>query len=372
MRDITCFSANTVAKFDNNYDNMLQFNELMLNASRGNYGKYSKEEADKILRNQFNDILGIDFKTATPTKRRQAYRAHRIEIYALIEDVLIDKMQSGWNEGNARFMDYVETKNLALDDENEFYVADNSLLQVSKFAGDHHDIVRQALRSGTSYRVPTSKYVIKVYTEFELFMLGKVDWNLMVSKMYDSIQDYRYSALYTAFMSMDQSLPSDMILETPLTEATKDAVIDQIEAVKAATGRDVLLVGTRTAIQKLQNTINYNMFSNDMKNERYQNGILGLWEGYECLALSRVNKQGTRDSVFSADDNKKIFILPVDSDFKPIKVVSSGDVEYIERDMTGNDFMDRTLEADVRYEEGIGVIINQLFGEIKIATSVSA
>ena len=141
MRDITCFSANTVAKFDNNYDNMLQFNELMLNASRGNYGKYSKEEADKILRNQFNDILGIDFKTATPTKRRQAYRAHRIEIY-----VLIDRMQSGWNEGNARFMDYVETKNLALGDENEFYVADNSLLQVSKFAGDHHDINSYSVR----------------------------------------------------------------------------------------------------------------------------------------------------------------------------------------------------------------------------------
>ena len=42
MRDITCFSANTVAKFDNNYDNMLQFNALMLDASHGEYGKYSK------------------------------------------------------------------------------------------------------------------------------------------------------------------------------------------------------------------------------------------------------------------------------------------------------------------------------------------
>ena len=111
----------------------------------------------------------------------------------------------------------------------------------------------------------------------------------MVDRIYRSIEEYRYSALYTAFMSADQSLPTDMILVTPVTEATKDAIIEHIEAVKATTGKDVILIGTRTAIQKLQNTINYNMFSNDMKNERYQNGILGNWEGYTCLPLSRVN-----------------------------------------------------------------------------------
>lgn len=201
-------------------------------------------------------------------------------------------------------------------------------------------------------------------------MLGKVDFTAMVDRVYRSIEEYRYSALYTAFMSADQSLPTDMILETPVTEATKDAIIEHIEAVKAATGKDVILVGTRTAIQKLQNTINYNMFSNDMKNEKYQNGILANWEGYECLALSRVNKAGTRDSVFSADDNKKIFIMPVGSD-PFIKRVNEGDVMYTEAGMDGST-MDMTATADVRYKEGIGVVISDIFGEIKIATSVSA
>ena len=201
-------------------------------------------------------------------------------------------------------------------------------------------------------------------------MLGKVDFTAMVDRVYRSIEEYRYSALYTAFMSADQSLPTDMILETPVTEATKDAIIEHIEAVKAATGKDVILVGTRTAIQKLQNSINYNMFSNDMKNEKYQNGILANWEGYECLALSRVNKAGTRDSVFSADDNKKIFIMPVGGD-PFIKRVNEGDVMYTEAGMDGST-MDMTATADVRYKEGIGVVISDIFGEIKIATSVSA
>lgn len=51
MRDITCFSANTVANFDNNYENMLQFNDLVMNASRHEYGKYTKDEVDTIIRN---------------------------------------------------------------------------------------------------------------------------------------------------------------------------------------------------------------------------------------------------------------------------------------------------------------------------------
>lgn len=365
MRDITCFSNNVVAQFDNNYDNMLQFNEVALDASHGAYNKYSKEETNTILRNQFNRVMGVDFKLATPMKRRQAWRDHGREVASLIEDVILDKMQSGWNAANARFMEYVEDVNIADGDKNEFYVADNSLLQVSKFAGNHHDIIRQYVKPGKSFTVETSWYVIKVYADFEMFMLGKIDFADLVDKMYKSIEDYRYSALYTAFMSMDSSLPTDMILETAVSESTKDAIIEQVEEVKAATGKDVILVGTRTAIQKLQSTVNYSLWSNDMKNERYNNGLLGQWEGYECLALSRVNKSGTRDSVFTAEDNKKIFIMPVGME-KPIKRVNEGDILYTERGMDGSS-MDMTVEADIRYKEGIGVVISELFGEIKIS-----
>lgn len=193
--------------------------------------------------------------------------------------------------------------------------------------------------------------------------MGRVDFAGMVDLMYKSIAQYRYSALYTAFMSMDTFLPADMKLETAISDATRDAIIDHIEGVKATTGKDVILVGTRTAIQKLQNTVNYTMWSGEMKQERHEKGLLGLWEGYECLALDRVNVAGTRDSVFTAEDNKKIFVLPVDSEFKPIVRVNEGDVEYFERGF-GGDMQDRTAEASIWYKEGIGVIINELFGEI--------
>ena len=187
----------------------------------------------------------------------------------------------------------------------------------------------------------------------------------MVDKMYTAIEQYRYAALNEAFMSMDKSLPTDMIYETQVTESTKDAIIDHIEKVMAVTGKDVILVGARPAIQKLQNTVNYNLFSDSMKDERNKNGVLGNWEGFDCLPLARVNKAGTRDNVFSADDQKKIYILPIDPEFKPIKRVNEGDVAYYETGMDGLK-KDMTVDAALVYQEGIGVVINELFGEIKI------
>lgn len=144
MRDITCFSANTLAQFDNKYENMLTFNSLMMDASNGVYEKYSKEDTQTILRNQFDKVLGINFKTASRMERRQAWRDHNKEIATLIEDVIVDKMNSGFNTSNARFMEYVEDINIANGDENQFFVEDNSLLTVSRFAGNSHDVRKTA------------------------------------------------------------------------------------------------------------------------------------------------------------------------------------------------------------------------------------
>ena len=142
MKDITCFSANVVANFDNNYENMLAFNDLQMDAMNRNYNKYNSSETAEIIRTQYNRILGIDFKNATRMQRRQAWRAHGLEICSVIENTLADKMVSGWDSTNARFMNLVEDVNIARGDMNYFTVNNTALLQVSKWAGNHHDIVR--------------------------------------------------------------------------------------------------------------------------------------------------------------------------------------------------------------------------------------
>lgn len=363
MKDITYFSQNVVNCFDNNIENMKVFNDLMMDTANNVYDKYSKADSNEMIRNQFNKVLGINYRSATRTERRQALRLHGIEISSIIENVLIDRMVSGINEQNMPIMRIVEDRNISLGDINYFTIDAKALLQVSKWAGGHHDIVRQKVLPGKGFSIDVSKYVIKTYASYDEFMMGKVDFAALIDLLYRSIEKYRFQALYENVMALDSYLPADMKASIGIAEATKQDILDHIEKVSATTGKDVMLVGTRFAIQKLQSTVNYNMWSDGMKDERYQNGILANWEGYECMVLNRINAEGTRDSIFTAQDNKKIYILPIDPDFKPIKRINSGDVEYFERGMDGS-MQDRTMEGEVWYEEGIGIILDELYGVI--------
>ena len=362
MANLMSFSANVINAFEGKNENYVKFDNLMMDASNGIYTEYSKEQVSEIIRNQFDRIMGINYKEANKKERRQAWRDHGKEIASLIENVLVDKTVSGWNDGNAFFENYVEQVNTGAGDANEFYVEDNALLTVSKFAGSHQDIVRQALKPGKSFAIDTDWYAIKVYADFQMFQLGRIDFAKLIDRMYESVIAHRRAGLYAAFMAIDQSLPSDMILQTAISAATVPNIIDQIELVRSVTGKDVLLVGSKVAITKLQNTVSYDLYSDDMKNERYATGQLGKWEGYDVFAIPRVNEIGTRTSVL---DNTKIYIMPIDPDFKPIKLVVSGDMEFHE-DTDTFARKDRTVEAAIYYEEGVGVVMNELFGEIKI------
>ncbi len=140
MRLLKTFSANVMEKFEGKIENVIAFEDMMDQAANRDYSNYTREEMNDAIRKQFNAIMGIDYKTASRMERRQARRLHAPEIYSLVERVLVDRMTSGWNANNAFFMDYVEQINIADGDQNLFWVTDDSLLTVSKFAGNHHDV----------------------------------------------------------------------------------------------------------------------------------------------------------------------------------------------------------------------------------------
>lgn len=144
MRDLMTFNSYTVRVFENNQENFDTFYDLALNAANRVYDTYSKKDTENMLRTQFDAILGIT-KEMTPMKRRQAWRKNAPEFYSVIEDIVVDKMVSGWPD-DPFFTRYCETRNLAVGDKNEFTVEENSLLQVSEFAGNHHDVDYYSVR----------------------------------------------------------------------------------------------------------------------------------------------------------------------------------------------------------------------------------
>ncbi|MGN0245516.1 MAG: hypothetical protein ACI4DK_06100 [Lachnospiraceae bacterium] len=132
------FDLNVKNAFDNNEENYMNFNKLMLDAAQGNLDGVTPRQANDKIVEMFRNVIGVDEK-ATKAEIRKAIRRNQVAVFEIIEEVIDDMLVSGWQQ-NPFFREYVDVRNLALGDKNEFYISDNSVLSVMKVSGNHHDI----------------------------------------------------------------------------------------------------------------------------------------------------------------------------------------------------------------------------------------
>lgn len=335
----------------------MKFTKLMIDTAKGiNAENYTMTDSNTAIRKRFSEILEIS-ENASRKEIRRALRRHKNEFFEVIEDVLEDLRISGWGS-NPFFTEYTEQKNTALGDVNEFYVEDDSMLTVSKFSGNHHDLIRQKLGAGSVFTVPTSWYGVKTYTDFELMMIGKIDWAAYVQKIYMSWDNFVNGMVYTALMDAEKSLPAEFKKTGTLT---MENVEELATLVGDQAGAEVVIVGTRTALNKLYKLFDANWISNSMKEERNTTGVVGYVNGIRTMMIPQVYEAGTRQPLI---DNKTLLFMPVRPDFKPIKIVNEGDPYFNEvSDRETN--VDMTVEAEYMAKMGVGVVLNLHYGVYK-------
>jgi len=136
-----------------------------------------------------------------------------------------------------------------------------------------------------------------------------------------------------------------------------------IEDVQMATGMEVVIMGTKTALSRLEGMQDINWVSEDMKVQRNTTGRIGYFEGIRLVEI----KQGFRlnDTTQYLVDDKQLFIMPV-GDNKFIKVINEGNPEMKQvNDNTVN--QDMTYDFRYMFKLGVGVQIGLLFGVYNIA-----
>ena len=333
------------------------FTKLLLDTAKGKTIKYSLAESDEAIRQHFFEVLGIE-PTSNRKEIRKALRRKSYDVYELIEETINEMLISGWGD-NPFFKQFVDVKNLAAGDSNVFYVPDKSILTVSKFSGNHHDLLRQKLGFGESFTVHTDWYGIKIYQDFELYMAGRIDWAEYIRKLYEALDKKVNDMLYGAFMGLDEQIPAAYQMTGTITEAT---ILEKAEMVEVATGHPVMIAGTRASLSKITGLTGADMWSSEMKNERNTLGGLGTWNGIPLMRVPQVFEQNTR--TFAYPDNK-FYILPM-TDNKPIKLVYEGDYEYVE-DTQSTSRQDMTIEAEYMTKLGVATIVGLDFAVGKFA-----
>ena len=281
MAKLMNFDAHVREVFDNDEAKFASFNQLMLDVANNNLEDgITVKEANAKITTMFKKIIGCDEKSSK-AEIRKAIKKNQQLLFDLIEEVVPNLLQSGWQD-NPFFNEFVEIRNIDIGDQNVFYTEDETILTVSKVSGNHWDLDRQRLGKGTTFSVTTSWYGIAVYSEYEKLLTGLEDFATFVTKLYEAVDRYVNESIYEAFLAAAEQLPGgaggsgQWVKTGDLSAMTKDTFMTLIEDVQMATGMDVVIMGTKSALAKLDGMRNIDWVSSEMKNERYTTGRLGL------------------------------------------------------------------------------------------------
>ena len=284
MAKLMNFDSHVRDVFENDETKFAAFNKLMLDTANTNFEEgISAKEANKKLVSMFKQSIGLN-ENSTKAEIRKAIRKNQQVLFDLIEEVVPNLLQSGWQD-NPFFNEYVETKNIDIGDQNVFYSEDDTILSVSKVSGNHWDIDRQRLGKGASFSVATSWYGLAIYSEYERLLTGAEDFSTFVTKLYEAVDRFVNESIYQAFCDAAKNLPGgasgagQWVKTGALDKTTKDTFMTLVEDVQMATGMDVVIMGTKTALSKLEGMQDINWVSNDMKVERNTLGRIGFFEG---------------------------------------------------------------------------------------------
>jgi hypothetical protein len=138
-----------------------------------------------------------------------------------------------------------------------------------------------------------------------------------------------------------------------------------VEDVQMATGEEVVIMGTRSALAKLAGMGDTDWVSNEMKQERHTTGRLGYFEGIRLVEIPQAFANG--DTSKKLVDNTKLLIMPT-GDNKFIKLYDEGDAQFYEVNDAAT-HLDMTIDAEYQRKLGIATVINKKFGVWNIAVA---
>lgn len=326
--------------------------KIMIDAVKGvNMENYSKGETSEAIRNALIEMNGGSKKL----NLKNFYRGS--QLYALVQELIPAIIDEGFKDEDTLFS-LVEYRNIADGDEEEFYVEGNSYFLVADAAAGIRGVRRQRIDKSETVTVKTSVKVVRIYEELNRLLAGKVSFDKFVENVAKSFKQKILADAYKAISEMSQTtvgLDANYVV-AGTGSGDEDALIELIQHVEAATGKEARIYGTKAALRKVSTAV----VSDEAKKDLYEMGYYGKFNGTEMICMRQVHKVGT--SVFALDDSKLYIIA---GDDKPVKIVNEGEGLLYEGDATANN--DLTQEYVYGQTFGVGVVCAEKMGVFTLA-----
>ena len=318
------------------------------------YSEYSVEDREQAIREKLFEVLEIS--QYEKKSFRKAMRKHKVEVFEIIEEIIDNVLANGDYQKNAFYNQFVEVRNLALGDENLFYIEGEKKLEVAEFSGSHWDLKRERFDVGESFKVGMKDYGVKVYEYAERIAAGRVDYAKIVAEVAKAVDRKMNELAQATFVKAVEKVPAAFKASGSFDEET---IIEVAQHVEAANGQKPILVGTRLALRKLQGITD--VVSDNMIDDKNRAGLLPVWQGYACMEVAQGHKAGSLEFTMP---NDKVYVIAGND--RPVKLVLEGDTEVKE---VADEFTnaDGSLEQTVRFRAGVAVVYGGVIGEITLA-----
>lgn len=237
------------------------------------------------------------------------------EAFAIIEQI-VDEIKHDVMTTEPFFMEYVDYRNLALGDKNEFFIPDSTPLVVSEIGAGSQALRRQRMYGGESFSVKTSLRGIKVYEEMDLLLANRFDFNTFMDRIAEAFRRRTIEDVYTAWSGTIEGLEDPYAITGSYSEAQ---MLDLIQHVQAANGvRSAYILGTKLALSKVVSAFDTSIPALE---SGYNTGVIGKFHGTDKIETVNMYKAGTTEFMLSDD---VLHVMPAGVKIKPIMYVTEG------------------------------------------------
>lgn len=301
---------------------------------------------DDVIRNMVNKALHTD----ESEDRYYQWQRHKLDVFEIMKvaiDAVIPTIITN------QFDSLADVRNVAMGDKPRFEITDPKILRVGYVSAGNLDTRRQTL-SGKNFTVDTDWKDVKVYTEFEKFLAGNINWSELCQRVATAFTNEMGTKIYTSFQSAYDLLGANVKATGDYDE---DKLLNIAEHLRTQTGADVQVYGTITALRKVTKGAD---MSDNMRDEKNKTGYLSTVAGIDLIQLPQAYKRNKEE--FALDD-KSLLIVPKGQ--KLVSVVMEGNAIVDEPDnMTRND-MQLGFQTQKKY--GVQVAKMAKYGMYKVA-----
>lgn len=325
-----------------NKSDLVKLAKVVANANPASQVAYSYGE-DKFSYAELNETLRSELKELAGTYA--LYRENKNTIFSLIEETIDDVLPKKVLEQYGQF---AEIKTFAQGDKPVFTqrITTAAKRRAKQFitkvglAG----IYEVFKLDGKSYEVPTSAFGGAAQIGFEEFLDGRVDFADVLDIVMEGLDECVYLEIERALKGAVTSLQAaNKATENSFVESAMDNLISVADSYGQAT-----IYCTYEFAATMVPAEGW--VSDDMKNQKWNNGYLANYKGHRVIVLPQSYEDET--NAVKVIDPAYAWIIPTGGNDKPVKVAFEGQAivnEYVNRDLS--------REVQVYKKLGVAAII---------------